>query len=102
MATKEEINRGIKEGKIEVIEEQKNEDASLSPSELQPNPDKLPFKLEDYIAILQVLRAPAKYLESAPTFTPKSFVESIQFYDDGVNFRLYLYINGTWRYVVLT
>lgn len=104
MATRDEINKKIKDGTIEVIEEQKNDEtALLSPADLQNTQDNnLGFKIEDYIAILQILRAPAKFLTSAPTYTPKSFVESIQFFDDGVDFRLYLYINGTWRYVALT
>lgn len=39
---------------------------------------------------------------AAPTYTPNNFFDQIVFYDDGVNFRVYLYINGTWRYVALT
>ena len=100
MVTKTDLNNGIKEGKVEVIEEQKNDEVVVD--EKIPVPDTLPFKLEDYIAILQTLRSTAKFLTSAPTFTPKSFVESIQFFDDGADFRLYLYVNGTWRYVALT
>ena len=99
MVTKTELNIGIKEGKIEVIEEQKNDEIVVE--DTKPTSDTLPFKLEDYIAILQILRSTAKFLTVAPTFTPKSLVESIQFFDDGVDFRLYLYINSTWRYVDL-
>lgn len=43
-----------------------------------------------------------KHITSAPTFTPRTFYEAIQFYDDATNRRIYLYINGSWRYVALT
>lgn len=100
MVTRTELNNGIKEGKIEVIEEQKNDEVVVE--DTKPASETLPFKLEDYIATLQILRSTAKFLTVAPTFIPKSFVESIQFFDDGVDVRLYLYINSTWRYVILT
>ncbi len=43
-----------------------------------------------------------KTISVAPTFTPTKFIDQIQFYDDGTNFRLYLYVNNVWRYVALT
>jgi hypothetical protein len=55
-----------------------------------------------YLAVLELLRKPNRHLSSAPTFTPRSLAESIQFYDDGTNRRIYAYVNGTWRYTTLT
>lgn len=38
---------------------------------------------------------------TTPVDPPKQKT-SIMLYDDGLERRLYLYFNGTWRYVVLT
>ena len=43
-----------------------------------------------------------KHVSTAPIYSPKNFNEQIVFYDDDTNFRLYLWINGTWRYITLT
>lgn len=42
------------------------------------------------------------YVTSAPTYIPKNFYESIVYYDDGVNRRVYFYVNNTWRLIALT
>ena len=55
-----------------------------------------------YLAFLEAMRTTKKHIDTAPTFTPKNFYEQIQFYDDGAIRRVYLYINGDWRYVALT
>lgn len=60
------------------------------------------FKTEDFLVILRKLQSPAKYITSAPTDTPKSFVDSFRFYDTGGVRRLYVFINASWRYVTLT
>jgi hypothetical protein len=52
--------------------------------------------------LLNGLASVKKHLATAPTFTPRNFLEQIQFYDDGTDRRLYVFINGTWRYVTLT
>lgn len=88
-------------------EEDKNKDAPEIvdiPDDPTPQPPKelFPFKIEDYIAILNQIRTTKRHIEVAPTATPKTFMDQIQFFDDGVDYRLYIYINGTWRYVALT
>lgn len=60
------------------------------------------FRPEDYITILNQIRVTKRHITVAPTITPKNFVEQIQLFDDGVDYRLYLFVNGTWRYVALT
>jgi len=37
-----------------------------------------------------------------PTRIPKTFFDSIKFYDDATNRRIYVYINGVWRFCALT
>jgi len=43
-----------------------------------------------------------RHSTSAPTYTPKNKKEQIVLLDDGVNHRLYIYINGEWKYASLT
>jgi len=38
-----------------------------------------------------------RHLTSAPTYTPKNASEQFAFYDDGVDKKLYAYINGVWK-----
>jgi hypothetical protein len=58
--------------------------------------------LQDFIIVLTALRAMKRHITTAPDFTPKNFLEQIQFYDDGAARRVYFYINNTWRYSSLT
>jgi hypothetical protein len=75
----------------------------VDPPQTIPEPKGLePFSPNDYQAIIQALRRPRRHLTAAPTLVPKSFVDQIQFYDDGTNRRIYFYINNTWRYATLT
>ena len=39
---------------------------------------------------------------TAPTYTPKSFLEQIYLYKNGTDYRLYLYLNNEWKYIDLT
>ena len=39
---------------------------------------------------------------SAPTYIPKTFKEQFCFYKVGAERRLYVYIDGTWSYEILT
>jgi hypothetical protein len=42
-----------------------------------------------------------QHITSEPTFIPKKFIDQIQFYDDGTDQKLYLYINNTWKSITL-
>ena len=57
---------------------------------------------QNLLLILKLFSQVKKHITAAPTHIPRNFFESIEFYDDTTNFRIYLYINGTWRYVALT
>lgn len=39
---------------------------------------------------------------SAPTYTPKTFIEQFAYYETGGVKRLYFYCNNGWNFVVLT
>jgi hypothetical protein len=67
-----------------------------------PKKDLFEFKPEDYISILNALRNVKKHITVAPTATPKTFFDQIQFLDDGVDLQVWIWVNGTWRYVDLT
>lgn len=41
-------------------------------------------------------------ISTVPTYTPKSFLEQFVLYDDDTDQRLYVYVNGSWKYVNLS
>ena len=43
-----------------------------------------------------------KIFTSAPTYMPKTFSQQFVLYDTGGVRRLYVFVNGSWRYSVLT
>lgn len=88
----------IDESKIEIVETTQNLDVPKIPIENKT----FDQEIAPYIAFLEAMKVTKKHLDTAPTLTPKNFYDQIQFYDTGGVRRLYLYINGTWRYVVLT
>lgn len=83
---------------IEIVQQEED----LSPRPAGSMDEKILQALSPYVAFLEAMKTNKRHTEVAPTFTPKTFYEQVQFYDDGVNRRLYLYINGDWRYVALT
>jgi hypothetical protein len=92
--TLEEVQKAIKEGRVNIVEKPDQPDA-LEPKQTFND-------MAKFIAVFNALRKPKLHLTAAPTFTPKNFMEQIQFYDDGTNRRIYLFINNTWRYATLT
>lgn len=90
--TLQEIQDTVKNGKYGVIKQPENPP--------KPIPE-LP-EINRFIAILEMLRRPKYHLTTAPTFTPKTFLEQIQFYDDTTDRRIYFYVNGSWSYITLT
>ena len=96
--TKKVQSENIDNQPIEVVEPVND------PTPLQPtnNIEAFAQGISPYVKFLEAMRVTKKHRTTAPTFTPKNFYEQIQFYDTGGVRRLYLYINGSWRYVVLT
>lgn len=94
---KKSIEEKLKDGEIEMVESDDFPEGGIPPEESFSKPT-----FENYLALIQQMRGLKKTLTSAPTFTPKNFYESIQFYDTGGVRRLYLFVNLSWRYVVLT
>ena len=43
-----------------------------------------------------------QHVDTVPTYNPKTFFEQFVLYENGSTYRLYVYLNGTWRYVSLT
>lgn len=87
-----------KEEQIEIVqpeEEVSSPDPVISEEEIAK-------AFAPFIGFLNAMKTTKGYIEVAPTDTPKNFYESIRFYDTGGVRRLYLFINGDWRYVVLT
>ena len=88
----------LRDGEVEILEPILPPEVKKTSEETDPSKP----TLETYLSVLQQFRTKKKHLVSAPTFTPKNFYDSIQFYDTGGVRRLYLYVNNAWRYVVLT
>lgn len=40
--------------------------------------------------------------DTAPTYIPKTFKEQFALYKNGAEYRLYVYISGSWKYEILT
>jgi hypothetical protein len=63
---------------------------------------------QENAAIIQRLRNVLPVVGSAPTYTPKNFLEQFAIYSSGGTFRLYVYTidvdtgTGAWKYVALT
>jgi hypothetical protein len=89
--TEEQFNAAINNGQVNKVEPLPALPLPVSPADSQPGE-----KLSDFIQVLQVLRSPKPALSAPPTFTPKSFADSIQWVDDGVTKTPYFYINGQW------
>ena len=90
---KEEFEKLEKEG---IVKEEE-----MKVKEVEDKKEGLTFDLEEFIVFLEGLRMIKKHRTSPPTNIPKNFLEQIEFMDDGVNRRLYLYVNKAWRYVAL-
>lgn len=61
-----------------------------------------PVSQEEIQVFAQALRQVKRPRSTAPTNTPQNFLQQIEFYDDGVNRRVYFYVGGSWRYAALT
>lgn len=88
--------------------EYKNKKDSITPLAPIASPPEIPKSsplapdISTYLAVLEALQRPKRHLTTAPTFIPRNLTEQIQFYDSGGVRRLYVYLNGAWRYVTLT
>lgn len=89
--TQSELNDAINNDKVEVVK------TGTTPPDSAPQESVGQPNLLDYLPILSLLRSPQRHLTEAPTFTPKTFQEQIQFVDDGAAKSLYLYFNNAWN-----
>jgi len=84
--TEDQFNQAVDSGQVSITQ----------PDGFQPLPEPTPA-FDKNQPVIESIRKPRQTLTVAPTFTPKSFAESIQYYDDGTNQRVYFYFNGAWR-----
>jgi microcystin-dependent protein len=61
------------------------------------DPQSLSELIDQLDPVLNEIRRPRAHLAADPTFTPKNFIEQIQFEDTGTVQKLFLYINKVWR-----
>jgi len=91
--TKQELLELQKQGKIIIVENKSDDNTRQSQNSSTPS---------EYQALLQNLRKIKKTISGVPTFTPRSFFDQFQIYVNGSTRRLYVYADGSWRYVTLT
>jgi len=87
------LNQEVKSGNVKFIPPPQPQQQQVLP------PDD---SMNQFIGMLTSIRQPRLSVATAPTVIPKTFLDQIQFYDDGTNRRLYIYVNKVWRYVTLT
>ena len=92
--TEQELSQALQKGQAKQVKPEPPMQSIQIPQQSSPSVD-------EFIIVLSALRMPKQHLTTAPTLTPKNFLDQIQFYDDGNNRRLYLYVNNTWRFVTL-
>ena len=94
--TPQELSEAIKSGKVKAVTP---EQPTSPPPVSNATPE---IDINEFLTVLYALRLMKKPLTAVPTLTPKTFLDQIQFYDDGANRRVYFYFNKTWRYATLT
>jgi hypothetical protein len=52
--------------------------------------------------ILDLLSRVKRHRTTAPTHTPKNFLDQIEFYHNGADYKIYVYLDGTWKSTSLT
>ena len=71
----------------------------------EPSNQTPPLNLfEEYLPVVTQLLSPKRHrtTNTAPTFIPKTFLDSIQLFDDGTTRGVWIYINKTWRKITAT
>lgn len=93
-----ELNEKIKEEKVDFVE-----DESETPREKdEPQDTGRGDNPEGFEVVLRMLQKPKKHTSTVPTGAPRNFAEQIVIYESGGTYRLYVWVNSTWRYVALT
>jgi hypothetical protein len=86
--TEQEFNNAVNTGQVAPAE---------LPQPPQPQNDQPDISdIQGYVPVLEVLRRPKPILAAVPTFTPKTFADSIQWVDDGTTKRPVFYITDQW------
>jgi len=83
----------------ERVETIKNDITSQTP---QPIPDINDIKQNINTYGSWIYQGVAKVNSSVPTHKPKNREEQFYLYESGATIRLYIWVNGTWRYITLT
>jgi hypothetical protein len=94
--TSQELSQALQKGEVKQVKPELPAQQSQAPVSAPS------LSIDEFLIVLSALRMPKKHLTTAPTLTPKTLLDQIQFYDDGSNRRLYLYVNKVWRFVTLT
>jgi len=102
----------IKQKRIDELKRQDSEISSsnvgnafginLSPEETDDNIKRVKSDLA-FLKTREKRSFPIKqHVTAAPTYTPKNYNDQIVFYNSGVTYRVYFYVNNSWKYVTLS
>jgi hypothetical protein len=95
---KETLNNLIKQGQTESV----SNPNTTKVSELTQERDMQNMNDGEIIKFIAILRAIKRPRSTAPTNTPRNFIEQIELYENGATYRVYFYVGGVWRYATLT
>jgi hypothetical protein len=73
------------------------QEKSLASLGIGASADDRTYSLDDFLPMLLTLLVPRRALTTVPTFTPKTFVDCIQVYTNGMTYSLYVFMDGEWR-----
>jgi hypothetical protein len=90
--TEDQFNQAVDSGNVKQV--QQDTPAQTTPDQ-QPQFSQQPG-FDETDPLISALRRPRPSLTALPTFTPKTFADSIQWVDDGIKKRPVFYINGQW------
>ena len=87
-------------GEVEITEQEKVAPDDVSDREKKALEGEI--SIEELEPLYHLLRSLKRTVSTVPTNTPHSLLEQLVFYESGTTYRLYVYFDDTWRYVVLT
>lgn len=59
--------------------------------------------INDYVSFLETLRQYKKHITTEPTWTPRTYLNQIEFFDNETGtVKLFLFVRGYWRSIVIS
>lgn len=72
------------------------------PEQLQQAATSAKSEKEENVDLIHALRKKKRPVSAVPTYVPRNLIEQFVLYENGATRRLYVWVEGTWRYAALT